>query len=86
MRTWSKQRRQRQPAGLAKHISNHQREWRRGTGQEGREAGEEGCKTDMQSALLGEVADKKGRLQGGEEGLRVVPHLHSPIKFLYFET
>lgn len=46
-----------------------------------------GCKTDMQSALLGEVADKEGGgpLQGGEEGLRVVSHLHSPIKFLYFE-
>lgn len=41
----------------------------------------------MQSAVLGEVADKKGGpLQGGEEGLRVVSHLHSPIKFLYFET
>lgn len=25
-----------------------------------------------------------GPLQGGEEGLRVVSHLHSPIKFLYF--
>lgn len=43
-----------------------------------------GCKTDMQSALLGEVADKRGPLQGGEEGLRVASHLHSPIKFLYF--
>lgn len=41
----------------------------------------------MQSALLGEVADKRGGpLQGGEEGLKVVSHLHSPIKFLYFET
>lgn len=25
-----------------------------------------------------------GPLQGGEEGVRVVSHLHSPIKFLYF--
>lgn len=36
---------------------------------------------------MGEVADYRGGpLQGGEEGLRVVSHLHSPIKFLYFET
>lgn len=41
----------------------------------------------MQSVLLGEVADYRGGpLQGGEEGVRVVSHLHSPIKFLYFET
>lgn len=41
----------------------------------------------MQSVLLGEVADKRGGpLQGGEEGLKVVSHLHSPTKFLYFET
>lgn len=45
-----------------------------------------GCKADMQSVLSGEVADKRGGpLQGGEEGLKVVSHLHSPTKFLYFE-
>lgn len=54
--------------------------WERREAETGR-----GCKTDMQSILLGEVADYRGgSLQGGEEGLRVVSHLQSPTKFLYF--
>lgn len=63
-------------AGDVLTHQHHQREWRQGTGQEGGRRGGrglgEGCKTDMQSALLGEVADIKGGgpLQGGEEGFK----------------
>lgn len=43
-----------------------------GGGKEGGRGLGGGCKTDMQSALLGEVADIKGGgpLQGGEEGFK----------------
>lgn len=79
-------------AGDALTHQHHQREWRQGTGQEGGRRGGRGlgggCKTDMQSALLGEVADIKGagRCRVERKGSRVVSHLHSPTKFLYFET
>lgn len=75
------------PASDSLTHQHHQREWRQGWDRRVRQGLGGGCKTDMQSALLGEVADKRsGPLQGGEEGLRVVSHLHSPTKFLYFET
>lgn len=59
-----------------------------GGGKEGGRGLGGGCKTDMQSALLGEVADIKGagRCRVERKGSRVVSHLHSPTKFLYFET
>lgn len=80
------------PASDSLTHQHHRKEWRQGRDRRDREAGTgRGCKTDMQSALLGEVADKKkkeggGPLQGGDEGLMIVSHLHSPIKFLYFAT
>lgn len=75
------------PASDSLTHQHHQRV-EAGMGQEGsrRELGGDARQTCRAPYRVRLQIKGGGPLQGGEEGLRVVSHLHSPIKFLYFET
>lgn len=75
------------PASNSLTHQHHQREWRQGQDRRARQGlGGDARQTCRASYWVRLQIKGMGHLQGGEEGLKVVSHLHSPIKFLYFET